>query len=559
MKASHQAFLANATCSACRHTIEGLGKLGPERGTMSDPLRVMIIDDEPMAIEYLRNLIPWEREGFAIVSEATDGETAIAEFSRQRPQVLIADICMPGLSGLDICEEILGLDDSVKILLLTAYREFDYAKRAIDMGIKHYIIKHELDAARLRAELSEVREEIRHEADTNKILAKYAVLNRIDEYDSEGMGPELQYKTLEKYGKTFLFAILRKDSPYPLFGAADPPLTGPDEKGPGPSLESLRSGLPGGYSWLDSFKVDDDTWALCFCHGELLSDSSCSSGFREIVAKAQAIFSESDGCSYSAVVITGHGRLDRLSNMRRRAAGVFERVPFLGRAAVIFASEQRQEEAAAESSPVLDGALSRLKSALDALDLEKADRALSEAFGTVSESGSPRLLRRCCDELAKTLDRWLSDRAASPILSDLAPACYTLQDIRLFFSALMREKAGEMDPRIADYSKRVRDALYFLYENYSRDISVSDVARSLDISESSLGKAFKAETGVSVLDYLTDIRMATSKKLLKNTNLRVYEIADKVGYKTGQYFSQVFLRATGMHPLEYRERSCALR
>jgi two-component system, response regulator YesN len=516
-----------------------------------------------MAIEYLRNLIPWEREGFAIVSEATDGETAIAEFSRQRPQVLIADICMPGLSGLDICEEILGVDDSVKILLLTAYREFEYAKRAIDMGIKHYIIKHELDAARLRVELFEVREEIRHEADTNKILAKYAVLNRIDEYDSEGMGPELQYKTLEKYGQTFLFAIVKKDAPFPLFGAADPPSARAERNGSGPSMESLRSGLPGGYSWLDSFKVDDDTWALCFCHGELLSDSSCSSGFREIVAKAQELFSESDGGSHSAVVITGHRRLDKLSNMRRRAAEYFERLPFLGRAAVIFVSEKREEEAtaeaAAELSPALDGALSSLKGALDAQDFEKADSALSGAFGAVAESGSPRLLRRCCDELAKTLDRWLSDRAASPILRDLAPACYTLRDIRLFFSALIREKAGEMDPKIADYSKRVRDALYFLYDNYSREISVSDVARALDISESSLGKAFKGETGVSVLDYLTDIRMATSKKLLKNTNLRVYEVADKVGYKTGQYFSQVFLRTTGMHPLEYRERSCALR
>jgi YesN/AraC family two-component response regulator len=53
--------------------------------------------------------------------------------------------------------------------------------------------------------------------------------------------------------------------------------------------------------------------------------------------------------------------------------------------------------------------------------------------------------------------------------------------------------------------------------------------------------------------------MSTSKKLLKNTNLRVYEVADKVGYRTGQYFSQVFLKTAGMHPLEYRDSSCAPR
>lgn len=519
----------------------------------------MIVDDEPMAIEYLRNLIPWESLGFAIVSEATDGETAIAEFTRHRPQVLIADICMPGLSGLDLCEEILGADDSVKILLLTAYREFEYAKRAIDMGIKHYIIKHELDSGRLLEELGEVREEIRHEADTNRILAKYAMLNRIDESDSEGMGPDLQYKTLKRYGQTFIFAIIKKDAPYPIFGKADPSSPGADERGSGPSLESLRHDLPGGFSWLDSFKVDDGTWALCFCHGDLLSSSSCSIGFREIVEKAQRLFSVSDGDSYSAVVITEHRRLDKLSNMRRRAAEYFEGVPFLGRAAVLFASDPSPAGVLAEDSPALDIALSTLRGALEALDLEKADGALSDAFEAVAACGSARLLRRCCDGIVKALDRWLSDRAASPMLRDLAPACYTLQEIRGFFSDLIREKAGEADPRIAGYSKRIRDALYFLYDNYSRDISVSDVARALDISESSLGKAFKSETGVSVLDYLIDIRMETSKKLLKRTNLRVYEVAEKVGYKTGQYFSQVFLRTTGMHPLEYRERSCALR
>jgi AraC-like DNA-binding protein len=327
----------------------------------------------------------------------------------------------------------------------------------------------------------------------------------------------------------------------------------------GPSLETLRRGLPDGYSWLDSFKVDEDTWALCFCHGELLSDSSCQSGFREIIAKTQQLFSESIGGSYSVVGITGQGRLDKLSNMRRKAAEIFELVPFLGRAAIVFASERHLEEPAAEGSTVLGDALPKLKGALDAQDFEKAERAISEVFGIVADSRSPRLLRFCCDELVKLLDHWLLDRVASPIIRDLAPLCYTLQDIQRYFSAVIRDKAGEADSSVAGCSKRVRDALSFLYDNFSRDIAVSDVARALDISESSLCKAFKSETGLSVLDYLTDIRMATSKKLLKNTNLRVYEVADKVGYKTGQYFSQVFLRTTGMHPLEYRDRSCALR
>ena len=81
-----------------------------------------------------------------------------------------------------------------------------------------------------------------------------------------------------------------------------------------------------------------------------------------------------------------------------------------------------------------------------------------------------------------------------------------------------------------------------------------DVADALQISDSHLSRLFRNETGKTILHYLTVIRVDAAKKLLDQTNYKVYEISDMVGYRTSQYFSQVFIKMTGMNPLDYRER-----
>jgi YesN/AraC family two-component response regulator len=131
--------------------------------------------------------------------------------------------------------------------------------------------------------------------------------------------------------------------------------------------------------------------------------------------------------------------------------------------------------------------------------------------------------------------------------------CYTVEQIRDFFIFVMRKNVSGLDPNVNIYSKKVYDAVEFLHKNYSKDISVAMVADALAISESNLSKSFKKETGKSVLDYLTDVRITASKNLLCNTNYKIYQISDMVGYKTSQYFSQVFMKATGVHPGKFRE------
>ena len=107
--------------------------------------------------------------------------------------------------------------------------------------------------------------------------------------------------------------------------------------------------------------------------------------------------------------------------------------------------------------------------------------------------------------------------------------------------------------KTADYSNVVRRAVDFLNERYGEaDISVEDLADHVQLSTGRIAVLFKKETGQTVNDYLTDLRINQAIHLLTHSNLRIYEIASRVGYRTSQYFSKVFVKKTGRRPNEYR-------
>lgn len=112
-----------------------------------------------------------------------------------------------------------------------------------------------------------------------------------------------------------------------------------------------------------------------------------------------------------------------------------------------------------------------------------------------------------------------------------------------------------MSAGLPTVSRKVRQALEQMERHYGDpELDADTLARQLGISRDHFRHLFKLETGKTALDRLTEIRMEKAKQLLDEGNLKVYEIADRVGFRNGQYFSQVFRKLTGMTPLEYMEK-----
>lgn len=134
---------------------------------------IMLVDDEVLELEYLKNMVDWERNGYHVVGCATSGKKALELFDRTHPQIVISDIRMPGTDGLELTRQIKEKDKETVVILLSAYRDFDYAQKGIRYGVSNYLLKHELSSELILKELEEVKEKLERAGNKKKIYQKY--------------------------------------------------------------------------------------------------------------------------------------------------------------------------------------------------------------------------------------------------------------------------------------------------------------------------------------------------------------------------------------------------
>ena len=148
---------------------------------MVEKLKVMLIDDDYLVIEDLKNLVEWDKLGMEIVSIADNGQHALEKMDDIMPDIIITDIEMPIINGLDFACLALKLSKNIKIILLTAFSRFEYAKKAIDLGASSYILKHEVSKLSLENELvklaNEIIKEKKEQKNEQKRLIEKLILN----------------------------------------------------------------------------------------------------------------------------------------------------------------------------------------------------------------------------------------------------------------------------------------------------------------------------------------------------------------------------------------------
>lgn len=135
-------------------------------------LKVFLVEDEIVIRNGIKNNIPWEREGFQFVGEASDGELAYPLIKKEKPDILITDIRMPFMDGLELSRIVKKEFPQMKILILSGYNEFDYAKTAIGIGVTDYLLK-PITSAKLLEAVKNVRDVIEKEQEMSKMMELY--------------------------------------------------------------------------------------------------------------------------------------------------------------------------------------------------------------------------------------------------------------------------------------------------------------------------------------------------------------------------------------------------
>lgn len=502
-------------------------------------IQVMLVDDEYLALEDLKTLIDWEALGFHILSAARSGRQALRLFEEKPVDLIITDINMPSMDGITLIEQFRSKKQTSPLfLLLTAYAEVDYMKRAFRLGVEDYLIKDEITPAILREKLLTIREKyISSQALSYSFLQKSlsAYFN-----SSEASPPSV----LTGFpSSNLLYCVLVPDIILPLvddlFLYTRPSVT---------KLISLALSFAEKYRFpetenLCSLSAYNNKILVLLHIPELSSEASIVKTVHlfatELVTQLKKQMHISFSCFYSSTPMSLAAlHKDYFSRQKSIRAHYF-----LG-SCLTESLHSPKLYITNEKPDFTEHTLRELLKNMDNSLSQYIDTQFSLVIQKHNYMGLSLLINTCFSFLLG-LSPDFSEQLSENGFTDI----FALQQfIQKAVSQLHSQSSGS-------YSREIKKAIAYISENFSReDLSIQEIADEVGLSATHFSRIFKAETAKTVWDYLTDFRIEKACRILKNTNAKIYEVAEMTGYSSPQYFSQVFMKQTGLKPLDYRKK-----
>ncbi len=527
-------------------------------------IKVFICEDESIVREGLRDMIPWEKYGFEFVGDAPDGEMALPMIRSLKPDVLITDITMPFMDGLSLCKIVMNEFPDIKIIIISGYSDFEYARQAIELGVERYLLK-----PVTRTDMINVIEEIKQ-----KISEASEQQNYISKYEQE-------FKKFERFSHRAFFEKLVEGSMsvQQIYEQANELHLNLSANGYNLVIFTIRDAKQSSYAD-DAANVMESLighfmqfpgYILFRCNllsyavlikGDLdrlpqLTDR-CVDMIRQHCEEAQA------DLEWYAAVGVPTARLSGLSHCYADANRAFA-YRHLFPDEHIFNSELVKTKYCAPNA-----------NDLDSMDAAKLDPMIIRNFvrtGMQAETESfadeyiasfkgmeDSVLLRYYLLVSIRVNVELALREEGIEDSDINPSIPNI-DIKIgaeeFRQNLIDALTKAISVRDAEAMKRNSDiidsAMRYIDNHYKdEDISLDSVAIASNISANYLSAMFSQKVGLSFVEYVTKKRMEKAKQLLRKTDKRSGEIAGEIGYKDPRYFSFVFKKKTGCTPSQYR-------
>lgn len=533
-------------------------------------LKVVIIDDEALIRRGLQEIIDWGGLGFRIAGEAEDGELGLELIRSEQPDVVVTDIKMPFMDGLEMITACCREDIKTRYLILSGYDEFDYAREAMKNGVKHYLLK-PVDQEELIRVLLQIKEEVQSEEQNKqylqtleqKLQENYAVLREKFIYElvaeklsfQQVLEKDLEYYNIKFDNRYFEIILFEAD------GLSEDTI----------SVESCERERQ------KTRLIISDTAAKVFIRHQL---PFVSSGFEDAVVfvlnttgpeeigrgaleeisamiRKVACISISIGVSSTAVGI------NKLPALYRQAQAALKYKLFEGDGSILYYSDMDNNYKAKYFFPY-DKAKLLIFSVIDC-DKEKASVILDSIMAEINSRTdlSPHHIYRMCTEILFNLRKALDEVGVNmeeiekeDVLSaQIIASKRTLEELRSWMNRIVSNAIAYLQNRLTNTTNENIDRIIlFIRSNYAEDITLEAISKKFFIEPTYFSKLFKKATGQTYLNYLTEIRVQRACELLKNPDTKVYEVAGKVGYEDQRYFSQIFRKYTQLTPSEYRNK-----
>lgn len=542
-------------------------------------LKIFLAEDEVVVRETIKRMIPWEELGFELVGEAADGEMALPLLIRQQPDLLITDIKMPFMDGLTLArlakKEIPGL----KVVILSGYDDFNYAKQAIGIGVEDYLLK-PITKNALIERLSEIRSRYEHEKTQKEYYEKFRREMQAYEKNSSrdffealvdgSMDMMEVYKRAEKLGldivaEAYNVLIFTMNCDEDFSGQRDEYSSWEAE-----SLELLENFFAG-HSSAMLFRSN------IFSYGVLLKGQreTIEENTRACVDEIRKILSRQDGRrEWFLAVGQSVERLSQIQKSYHTASRAFSQ-RYLYDENILYYDEMETMEHPGGQAETEDNAYLQ-KVDVNALNPAILQKFLSNGLQEETENFVKDYFYAIGQEPMESLvfRNYVILNVRFSVISFIKGlGCDTNEMESADTEEVLAESGKNMESAIA-YAKKmisqaieIRDqnsgnknrsilktAVDFIDSHYmEEDISLNTVANVANVSSNHFSALFSQNMGQTFIEYLTTLRMNKAKELLRCTGMRSSEIAGEIGYKDAHYFSYLFKKTQGMTPSDYRK------
>ena len=535
-------------------------------------LKVFLVEDESIVREGLKKNIPWQEYGYQFMGEASDGEMALPMIRKIRPDVLITDIKMPFMDGLALSQIVTQEIPDIRIIIISGYDEFEYAQRAIRVGVEQYLLK-PITRGALRKVLLEIREKIETEKEQKNYLETFQ--NEMKEYEDYSRRSFLEkvfggVLSVQQIYEEAAKLSLELDAPcYNLVLLSlqakhqNPEIAVREPEGINRVREALLRFFMRFPEYL-AFRWNISLYGILI-KGETERmeelEQRCISNIEKICREEEfsmewyaAIGRPVERLSLLPECYTkvNHILAHRFFNPQQHILTEKDAVEFLpGKDTKSFESvdsakvnpeiiqgflrEGKQEEI----EDFVNGYLAGVKDALESR-LFRDYLLLNVRFTTVNYM---EVLGISKEELLAEDDN-----------EKVREVSVNSRDIYGYIQELLERALILRDRESENQGKKVlKKGLEYIEEKFSEDtLSLNSVAGAIGVSGNYFSSVFSQEMQMTFIEYVTKKRMDKAKKLLRQSEMHSGDIAAEVGYKDPHYFSFVFKKTVGCTPREYR-------
>ena len=505
---------------------------------MHSKVRIYIVDDEMMAISYFKMLCEQASPAYEVVGEAYNGVEALPKILEIRPDIAFIDISMPLMNGIELGTKIMKQNPDQKIVFLTSYRDFNYVKTGMDIGISSYMLKNELSAESLSEKIEKIMLSVKNEQDKSRTYLEYNIRNFL----AADMDVKEDYiykkRKAQKYALLYLFQTIPIGLRY---------TERIHETMDGRYLEEQDYGT--GLCCRNAVNTGDGKWCIIFFITAEATDYKTE--LMEASKKIMDIF-HSKGIDSRCIISNVTSRFLELSSIYKRLDQL--RLYFYAHsgAKILYGMEI---EARTADDLNINQLLQKVKLSLKEENKEALQKSVHQVLQKAQDYLNVYEYTNLYIQLNSIIKQWVEEKGLDPVLLELHEMYDNIDDIQMKMEKWVDEIFEAYNlKKEAGYSKKILLAIDYIFMNFDKNISLTDIAQAVNLSEGHLRKCFKNETGETIVDFLTAYRIERAKRMMEEGIEKINEISIKAGFASNQYFSYVFKKFEGITPGEYMKK-----